>query len=60
MSFRPLAEVVLISALLLGAALGAERYVRRIGVPAPLIFLLQASGSAASGQLWAWRSRRSG
>lgn len=49
MSFRPLAEVVLIAALLLGAALGAERYVRRIGVPAPLIFLLAGVGL---GSVW--------
>lgn len=49
MSFRSLAEVVLVSALLLGAALGGERHFRRIGVPAPLAFLLAGLGL---GSIW--------
>ena len=49
MSFRSLAEVVLVAALLLGAALGADRHFQRIGIPAPLAFLL---AGIALGTFW--------
>jgi potassium/hydrogen antiporter len=49
MDFRAIAEIVLIAALILGAALGTERHFQRLGVPAPLVFLLVGFGL---GSIW--------
>lgn len=51
MDFRAIAEVVLIAALVLGAALGTERHLQRLGIPAPLVFLLAGLGLGAAWSL---------